>query len=58
MEAECREKRVEGESAPAELEQSRRKTIDDPRYWRNGAPALARFVSDGFKCPYSGATER
>ena len=49
MEAECREKRAESESAPADLESSLRKTIDDPRYWRDGDPALARFVSDGFK---------
>jgi chromosome segregation ATPase len=52
MEAECREKRAEGESRPADLEMSLRKTIDDPRYWRDGDPALARFVSDGFKRLY------
>jgi len=26
--------------------------IDDPRYWRDGDPALAKFVSDGFKRLY------
>jgi chromosome segregation ATPase len=52
MEAACREKRAEEESAPAGLEQSLRKTIDDPRYWRDGDPALARFVSGGFKRLY------
>jgi chromosome segregation ATPase len=52
MEAECREKRAQGETAPAEFERSLRKTIDDPRYWRDGDPALARFVSDGFKRLY------
>lgn len=52
MDAECREKRAEDESAPAGLEQSLRKTIDDPRYWRDGDPALGRFVSDGFKRLY------
>lgn len=52
MEEECREKRAEGESAPAGLETSLRKVIDDPRYWRDGDSALAKFVSDGFKRLY------
>jgi hypothetical protein len=46
---ECREKRTEQQGASPTLEQSLRKTIDDPRYWRDGDPALARFVSGGFK---------
>lgn len=49
---ESREKRVERESTPPNLERSLRQAIDDPRYWRDGDPALARFVSDGFKRLY------
>jgi hypothetical protein len=30
------------------------KSIDDPRYWRDGDPELTRFVSDGFKRLYPG----
>jgi chromosome segregation ATPase len=54
---ECREKRVDRESAPPDIEQSLRKTIDDPRYWRDGDPELARFVSKGFKRLYPNASE-
>lgn len=46
---ECREKKAERQGAPPNLEQSLRRTIDDPRYWRDGDPALSRMVSDGFK---------
>lgn len=49
---ECREQRAEQQDASPTLEQSLRKTIDDPRYWRDGDPALARFVSGGFKRLY------
>jgi hypothetical protein len=49
---ECREKRAEGESAPANLDKSLRRAIDDPPYWRDGDPALAKFVSDRFKQLY------
>ena len=50
-EKECWElRRNRGRDAPSEDEL--RKTIDDPRYWRDGDPALARFVSDGFKRLY------
>jgi hypothetical protein len=52
LEKECREKRAESENAPADLETSLRKAIDDPRYWRDGDPALAKYVSDGFKRLY------
>jgi chromosome segregation ATPase len=48
----CREKRAERESAPSELEKSLRKAIDDPRYWRDGDPQLAGYVTDGFKRLY------
>lgn len=48
----CREKRAERESEAPDLEISLRKAIDDPRYWRDGDPALTRFVSDGFKRLY------
>lgn len=36
------------------LETSLRKTIDDPRYWRDGDPAQGQIVSDGFKRLYPG----
>lgn len=49
---ECREKRADHESAPPDLEKSLHKAIDDPRYWRDGDPQLARYVSEGFKQLY------
>lgn len=54
---ECRENRVDRESAPTDLGQSLRQTIDDPRYWRDGDPALARFVSEGLKRLYPNDSE-
>ena len=48
----CREKRAERESGPPDLEKSLRKAIDDPRYWRDGEPQLARYVTEGFKRLY------
>jgi chromosome segregation ATPase len=56
LEEECREKKADGESAPADLERSLRSTIDNPRYWRDGDPALARIVSEGFKRLYPDAS--
>lgn len=49
-ESEARAPDREGDAAA--LESSLRKTIDDPRYWRDGDPALGQFVSDGFKRLY------
>jgi hypothetical protein len=54
---ECREKRVERESTPLNLERRLRNTIDDPRHWRDGDPVLSRFVSDGFKQLYPGEAD-
>jgi chromosome segregation ATPase len=50
-EQECWElRRNRGRNSPSEDEL--RKTIDDPRYWRDGDPALTSFVSEGFKQLY------
>lgn len=59
MEENCRESeaRVPGEDDRASHEHSLRRTIDDPRYWRDGDPALARFVSDGFRRLYPGDSD-
>ena len=57
MEQQCREKRADRESEPPDFEGSLRKVIDDPRYWRDGDPALARLVSDGFKRLYPDDSE-
>ncbi len=46
----CELRRNRGQDAPTEDEL--RKTIDDPRHWRDGDPALTRFVSDGFQRLY------
>lgn len=51
----CRESEARvpgGDDDRAALDASLRKTIDDPCYWRDGDPALARHVSDGFKRLY------
>lgn len=54
MEENCRESeaRAPGAEGRAGLENSLRQTIDDPRCWRDGDPALSRLVSDGFKRLY------
>lgn len=54
---ECREKRTKRESGPPDLERSLRNVIDDPRYWLDGDPALARVVGDGFKRLYPDDSE-
>ena len=51
----CRETEAgapDTERDEAALHSSLRTTIDDPRYWRDGDPALAQSVSDGFKRLY------
>ena len=48
-------RRQRGRESPTEDEL--RKTIDDPRHWRDGDPALASFVSDGFKRLYPDDSE-
>lgn len=56
----CREseaRRPNGEEDRAARESDLRKAIDDPRYWRDGESALARFVSDGFKRLYPDDSE-
>jgi chromosome segregation ATPase len=48
-------RRQRGRNPPTEDEL--RKTIDDPRYWRDGDLALTHFVSDGFKRLYPDKSE-
>jgi len=59
MEENCRESEAQRPDYEdrAELENSLRKTIDEPRYWRDGDPALTRFVSEGFKRLYPDDSE-
>lgn len=54
MEQNCKESEAQRPDYEdrAELERSLRGTIDNPRYWRDGDPALSRFVSEGFKRLY------
>jgi hypothetical protein len=54
MEEQCKESEAQTPDYEdrAKLGNTLRRTIDDPRYWRDGDPALARFVSDGFKRLY------
>jgi chromosome segregation ATPase len=53
----CREKRTDRDAAPPDLEQSLRKAIEDPRYWRDGDPTLATLVSQDFKRLYPDDSE-
>jgi chromosome segregation ATPase len=59
MERECKESEAQrpDHEDRAALEHSLRQTIDDPRYWRDGDPALARLVSGGFKRLYPDGSE-
>ncbi len=59
MERECKESEAQrpDHEDRAALEHSLRQTIDDPRYWRDGDPARARFVSGGFKRLYPDGSE-
>jgi hypothetical protein len=59
MERECKESEAQHPDYEdrAALEHSLRRTIDDPRYWRDGDLALARLVSDGFKRLYPDDSE-
>lgn len=55
-EQECWElRRRRGQDAPTENDL--RKAIDDPRYWRDGDPALTQLVSDGFRRLYPDESE-
>lgn len=38
--------------SPPNLHAELRRTIDEPRYWRDGDPQLKAFVTDGFKRLY------
>jgi hypothetical protein len=51
MEEDCKESEAQMpvEEDRARLERSLRNAIDDPRYWRDGDPTLARTVTVGFK---------
>lgn len=59
MEEQCKESEAQtpDHEVRAKLENTLRGTIDDPRYWRDGDPGLARFVSDGFKRLYPDNSE-
>lgn len=59
MEEQCKESEAHTPNYEdrAKLENTLRRTIDDPRYWRDGDPALARAVSDGFKGLYPDDSE-
>lgn len=59
MEEECKESEAQAPEFEdrAGLEHSLRKSIDDPRHWRDGDPVLASLVTDGFKRLYPDESE-